>query len=185
MPSTNDRLAVTTDVDPAIVQAVVRQGLVVGVLVLVGGLVRVLPGAGREIPGTGLSVGALMTTGVAAAVLATIVLSTAAVGTLVRACVVGPREVVDDLAGAARFGLVLLAVLVAYAGFAPSVVPQLAGDSVWAYDVAFLGFALFPVVGVARRLHRSADPVARELSRWLVGPEPGTGGAETGADGSG
>lgn len=180
MPSTEDRLAVRTDVDATTLQAVIRHGLVIGVLLVVGALVTVLPGASRELPGTAVAIESLLATAVAGAVFAAILLATPAVGALVRACVEGPPDVVDDLAGAARYGLVFVAVLVAYAGFAPTVVPLLAEGTTWMYDVAFLGFALFPVLAIGRRLYRSADPVALELARSMVetgGPDPGDGDA--------
>lgn len=176
MPSSNDRLSVTTDVDPATLHAVIRHALVVGVLLVIGGMVTVLPGSARELPGTPVTVEALLVTTVAAAVFVTILLATPALGALVRSCLDGPPDVVDDLATAARYGLVFVAVLVAYAGFAPVVLPLVDGGSAWTYDVAFLGFALFPLVAIGRRLYRSADPVARELSRALVS----TGSADRG-----
>lgn len=183
MPSTTDRLDVTTDADPAILTALIRQALVIGVFLLVAGLVGVLPGATRQIPGTGLRIAAVLTAGLTGAIVVTILLSTPAMGALVRDVVSGPPAVVEDLAGAARYGLVFVAVLVAYAGLEPVVVPLVGADSVWVYDVGFLGFALFPVVAIARRLHRCADPVSRELAESLAGSHrANTGDAEAPAD---
>lgn len=184
MPSTDERLAVTTDLDPGTLHGVIRHGLVVGVLLLIGALVTVLPGGWRELPGTGVSVEALLSTTVALAVVATLLLALPAVGALVRAAISGPPTVVDDLAGAARHGLVFAAVLVAYVGLLPTVGPLLPADALWTYDVAFLGAALFPVAAIGRRLYRSADPVSRALSESVVETwgadrgeaEPGSGG---------
>lgn len=168
MPSTRERLTVTTDVDPETLHAVIRHGLVVVVLLVIGSLVTVLPGGWRELPGTGVSVEALLTSTVALAVVATLLLALPAVGSLVRATLRGPPAAVDDLAAAARYGLVFAAVLVAYAGLLPTVVPLLPADAVWTYDVAFLGAALYPVAAIGRRLYRSADPVARTLSESVA-----------------
>lgn len=184
MPSTDRRLTVTTDVDPAILEPVLRAGLVVGVLFLVGALVALLPGASRELPGTAVTLGGLLTATVTLAVVGALVLATTAVEVLVRGIVSGPDETVGDLAGAARYGVVFVAVLVAYGGLAPAVLPLLAPGAAWMYDVAFLGFALFPLLAAGRRLYRSADGVASELARVVTQPGPGRTevGSGTGGD---
>lgn len=173
VPEDDDRLAITTDLHPETIRGVIRDGVGVGILLVVAGFVTVLPGAGRELPGTDLAIGALFAAAVSMAVVAAIVLATSSVGALVRAALCGPSDVVRDFAAAARYVLVFVAILVAYRGLAPVVVPLLTPDAVWVYDVAFLGFSLFPVLAIARRLYRNADVIATDLAEAVAGPSGG------------
>ena len=167
MPSSTDRLALSTELEPATLQPVLRNAVLAGILVGLLFLVAVLPGAGRALPGTGLTVGGLGTSTVATGIVVTILYATRPASRLVRAQLRGPSEVVDDFAGAAGFAVSFVAVLVAHWGLAPAVVPLLGPDRVWMYDAAFLGFALLPTVAIAHRLVRNADVVAEHLT-WTV-----------------
>lgn len=184
VPEFDEPLSIATDLRPAPIRGVIRDGFAVGVLLIVAGFVSVLPGAGRELPGTDLAVGALLSAAVALAVVVATLLATSSVGALVEAVLEGPPDVVGDLAAAARYALAFVAVLVAHRGLSPVVVPLLAPGSVWVYDVAFLGFALFPVAAITRRLYRNADAVAEDLAAAAVGTT-GSDGGDAVADGSG
>lgn len=176
MVSDRDTLAVTADLEVETTQAVLRDAVGIGALLLVVGMVSFLPGAGRTIPGTTLTLGAVVSTFVWVAIVAAILLATPTVGMLVSAAVEGPRDVVADLEGAARYALVFVAIVVAYDGWGAVAVPLLAPAGTWMYDVAFLGFALVPVVAIGRRLYRNADPIAAGLATALVGSAGDAGG---------
>ena len=86
---------------------------------------------------------------------------------LVRLHLVGPREVVDEIAAVVNWIVVLAAILIAHRGFAGLVVPMLDGAA-WRYDVAFLLIAS-PVVGfVVVHLYRGLDPSADHLGARLA-----------------
>jgi len=172
VPRDDERLAITIDLPTGTVRDAIRDGVGVCILLVVAAFVAALPGAGRELPGTGLAVGALLSTAVSLGIVATILVATSSVGALVEAALRGPSAVVEDFASTARYALVFVAVLVTHRGVAPIVVPLLAADAVWIYDVAFLGFALFPVLAIARRLHRNADVMATDLAIAVTGSSP-------------
>ena len=174
VPDDDERLAITTDLHTETIRDAIRDGVGVCVLLVVAAFVAVLPGAGREVPGTDLAIGALLSAAVSLGIVVSVLVATPSVGALVEAILRGPSSAVDDFAAAARHALVFVAVLVAYRGLAPVVVPLLASDGTWMYDVAFLGFALFPVVAIARRLYRNADVLATDLANAITGSSPGS-----------
>lgn len=178
MPDEPDRLSIAADVDVGALQAVLRDAFGVGVLVLVAAVVPFLPGATRTIPGVAVTIGALIASVVWLGVVIAILIAAPAVDTLVWAAVDGPAEVVHDLATAARYGLGLVAILLAHRGLAPVVVPFLVSGDAWTYDIVFLGFALVPLVAIGHRLYRDADLVARDAANALLGRDDGR--AETG-----
>lgn len=179
-----NHLRLATNRSPTALQPVLRDVVVIAVLVLVLGLASVLPGAGRPLFETGITVGDAATALVAAGIVGVVLHVAPAVGDLVRAHVRGRTDVVEDLARAAQYLVVFLAVLVAHRGLAPVVLPLLRPDATWAYDVVFLGFALFAVVAVGYRLARNADEVAHWLTDELSGSSavPSGGQSRTAGD---
>lgn len=163
MPSTP--LSFRPTVDPADLRPVARQAAVLAVLSLLVGLGALLPGADRSLPGTAVTIRAVVLALGTLAAVTVLVRAARSVARLFRAVLDGPDRVVADAGRTAGALVVFAAVLVAYRGFAGVVVPWLvAGDAAWAYDAGFLALALVPLGVVARRLRRTLDPVAEQLA---------------------
>lgn len=167
MPSTP--LTRRESIDPADLRPVVYQTAVLAILLVLVGLATLLPGANRTVPGTRVSLQALVIAlGTLAAV---VVLARAArsMATATRTVLTGPDNLVDDAGRTAGALVVFAAVIVAHRGFAGVVLPTLtAGDATWAYDVGFLGLAAVPLGVIARRLWRNLDPVADHVAATLA-----------------
>jgi hypothetical protein len=136
--------------------------LSVGALVLVLALASLLPGLDLLVPETGVTLAALVGALATLAVVGLLWYLASAFATLTRTALDGPREVVENLASVVYWLVVLVAVLVAHAGFAP-VVTELIGVE-WAYNVAFLVLALGPLAVVAARLYVTLDPAADAIA---------------------
>lgn len=138
-----------------------------GSLAFVAYLVTLLPGADRLVPATPVSfvavVGAIATVVIAALLL----LAAPRIAYLTRRSLEGPVALVDHVASAACWIVVLAAVLVAHSGLAGLVVPLPDGVA-WLYDVAFLLLALPPVAFVAIHLYQGLDPGAELLADRLA-----------------
>lgn len=139
-------------------------------LLFVGYLFTLLPGVGRLIPRTPLSV-AVLVGAIATTVVATLLVVAAPKLALVtRRSFTGPRAVVENFASIVYWFVVLAAVLVAHRGMAGALTPFF-GDAVWIYDVGFLLMGLPAVVVIAARLYVSLDPLADLLADRAVGPD--------------
>lgn len=160
--------------------------LAAGSLALVAYLVTLLPGTGRLVPATPVTfvavVGAIATVVIAALLL----LAAPRIAYLIRRSLEGPVALVDHVASAACWIVVLAAVLVAHSGIAGLALPLLDGAA-WLYDVVFLLLALPPVAFVAIHLYEGLDPGADLLADRLAEtdaeerPDAGTSQGETAA----
>lgn len=151
--------------------------LAAGSLAFVAYLVTLLPGTDRLVPATPVTfvavVGAIATTVIAALLL----LAAPRIAYLVRRSFEGPELLVEHVASAACWIVVLAAVLVAHSGLAGLALPLLDGAA-WLYDVVFLLLALPPVAFVAIHLYEGLDPGAEIIADRLTA----TGADETADD---
>lgn len=93
-------------------------------------------------------------------------------------------ETVAENAGGMVYWLVMLvAVLVAHAGFAGAIMPLLAGFA-WAYDAAFLIVSLVPLVFLVARLTVTVDPLSEIVADRIVGGESTDGSSDDSAENS-
>lgn len=159
MPSTP--LALRESLDPDALRPVVYESFMLVAMLVVLGLATLLPGAGRTLPSTTVTIRAVIEAIGTVAIVVWLAHSIPAVARFTRASLVGPDDLVTDLGHIAGGLVAFLAVLVAYRGFAGVVIPTLVGgDAVWAYDLAFLVVGLAPLMVVANRLRRNGDEVA-------------------------
>ena len=170
----NAQLTVTDELPYDRVAAIIREAVVV--LGFVGFVVlgRLLPGAGRELGRTGISVGDLVLAIGTLGIVATMLFAAPKLRRLVEASLEGPTAIVADAAAIAQYVLVFVAVVIAYRGFAPVAVPFVDNGAV--YDVAFLVFAAIPLGIVAYRFYHALDPVTAFLTTHLLGRGDATDG---------
>lgn len=139
-------------------------GAVAGVLVL--SLVTVLPGVDRLVPGTTISIAALVRGIAALAVAGVLVYTASGLAAFVATTVRG--EMTEHAASIGYWLVVLVAVLVAHWGLAP-LIAGLFGGLVWAYDAVFLLLGLGPLVVIATRLYAALDPAADLFAQTVAG----------------
>lgn len=137
-------------------------------LVLLAFLVSLLPGIDRLVPGTPVSV--LAVVGAIASTLVAAILLYAAqrLAAITRLVLDGPRELIEDVAAIVHWLVVLAAILVAHAGWAALAEPVLDGFA-WAYDVAFLLLSVPILVVLAVRLYVALDPAADVVADSVAG----------------
>lgn len=158
--------------DPRTLEPVVKLALIVGVLAFTWALLATLPGVHATLFDTGVTYGALLGGAVTLAIVAAMVALAKRVAPVVTDVVVGPSELVDDLADIATYLVLFLAVLVAHGGLAAMAVPLLAGvDLAWGYDPLFLVLALIPTILVAVRMYGNVDDVAAIVAADIAGDE--------------
>ncbi|QCC52466.1 hypothetical protein [Halapricum salinum] len=141
-------------------------GAVGGVFVL--WLFTLLPGVGRSIPGTAVSI-ALVLRAVATILAAGLLVYAAfGVATLVATSVDRSREFAGHVASIAFWLVALAAVLVTHWGLAPLAAIVFDGFA-WVYDTVFLLLALGPLVVIAARIYAAIDPAAGLFADKLAG----------------
>jgi len=160
---TGTRPARAESIEPDALEAVVRESLVVLGIASLTGLALLVPGAGRELPGTVITVADVILAGGTAAVVGSLLYAVPRVRDLVAAAIEGPPAVVADVSAVAGYLVAFAAMLVAHRGLAPAALPLV--DVVWAYDQAFFLLAAVVLVLMARRLYRSLDPIAGLVTR--------------------
>lgn len=178
-----DREHVTDRVDAETFQTVVKLLLGGAALVVMLAIVSVLPGVDRLVPETPITVGALAVAVLSVALVGALVAVARPVEELVYQATTGPHELRLMLGVIAKHLVVLAAVFVTYWGFAGVMVPFLeVTDTVWLYDVGFLGLALVPTAFIGYYLYRALDPSAEYLTDVVLGtdetaalPEPSDG----------
>lgn len=164
-----DRETVFETVEPDTLQTVVKLLLGIGALLFLLGIVSVLPGLDRVIPATPVTATALAVALVTVAIVAVLAYAAPHVETLVEQAVAENESLAPEGGNIAKYLVVLVAVLVAYRGFAGVIVPFLApSNTVWMYDVAFLVFGLVPTALIALALYRALDPAAEQLTDTLT-----------------
>jgi len=159
-------------VDRETVRSASKLVLVAAWLLVVLALATLLPGIDRLVPGAPITFVAVVGAVVTALVVALLLSVAPKLAVLVRLALDAPKAVVENLASAVYWLVVLVAVVVAHRGFAGVVVPFLDGFS-WVYDVAFLLLALPAVAFVAARLYASVDPASELLADRLTGSDAG------------
>lgn len=164
---TDDRPALSESIDPDALEAVVREVLVVAGIALLTGLALLVPGAGRELPSSAITVRDFILAVGTMAVVGSLLYSVPRVRDLVSTAIDGPATVVDDVSTVAGFLVAFVAVLVAHWGLAPLVVPLIDGAP-WMYDQMFFALAAIVLALIAHRLYRSLDPIAEAVTRELL-----------------
>ncbi|MDQ2051962.1 hypothetical protein RBH26_15905 [Natronolimnohabitans sp. A-GB9] len=164
---TDARPSIPASLDRDVVQSVSKLVLATLSLLFVLGLVTVLPGVDRLVPGTPITFVAIVSAIVTIVVVGLLLSLAPALATLVRSTLEGPESVVEDVAAVSQLFVVLVAVLVAHRGLAPAIVPILDGMT-WIYDVVFLAFALPPLAILAARLYVSLDPISELLAEKVT-----------------
>jgi len=162
---TTDSLDATGAVDRRTVKSVTKVLLAVVSLVFVVYLLTLLPGVDMLVPGSSVTVAAVVGA-IGTVVLVALFLSAAPeFASLTRMLLNAPPGVVEHLASVVYWLVVLVAVLVAHRGFAGLFAPLLGG---WLYDVVFL-LASLPVVAViAARLYCALEPSASLLAKRIA-----------------
>lgn len=80
----------------------------------------------------------------------------------------GPRDVIEALAQATKFLIVLIAIILAYDGIDSMVVPFLVPDpGRWVYDAMFLLVALVPTIVIARAIFDNLDEMTDVITEQV------------------
>ena len=158
------------DVDRTVSHETVRSvsKLALGVIAILFllGIVRLLPGIERIIPGTDLSLLALLGAAVSLALAGLLVHAAPGFATLIRGFIDASPDLGAHIASVGYWLVMLFAVLVVHRGVRPATNGVLGGVG-WRYDLVFLVVSLVPVTIIAARLHASLDPAAEEISRTV------------------
>lgn len=158
MPSTP--LALRESIEPAALRPVVYEAFMLVAMLVVLGLGTLLPGAGRTIPSSAVTIRAVIEAIGTVGIVVWLAHSIPAVARFTRASLIGPDDLIADLGRVAGALVAFLGVLVAYRGLAGVVIPTMAAhEAVWAYDAAFLMAGLVPLAVVANRLRRNREVV--------------------------
>ncbi|WP_312911169.1 hypothetical protein [Natronosalvus caseinilyticus] len=164
--------------DPRMVQRVTKLGLASAAVVVVLWVATLLPGAGWLVPGTSLTVAALLSAVATLAVVGLLLLLAPALADLVKTGLRDAPEVAERVASVTRVATVLAAVLVAHRGLAAAITPLLGGFG-WLYDVVFLLLALPLLVALAVVLYGSLEPTTDLFATKLVGSRDEQSGLES------
>ncbi|GAB3026445.1 hypothetical protein [Natronobiforma cellulositropha] len=180
MSDDNDTIAFSPALEESHIYPLVRIALIaVGGLVLLG-LVSLLPGLEVLFGGFEISVSAVLLALGTYLVAGGLLAVAGRVEALVADSLEGPQRVVEDTGAIAKYLFVFVALLVAYQGFAPALVPMVENvAAAWVYHLVFLLVTLVPVALIARRLHRSLDPVTDLITRGLLDSRTRRTGEET------
>lgn len=164
-----NQLTMTDEITPDIVQPVVREGVVIFGIIGFMALGLLLPGTGRELPGTEVAIGDVVIGLGTLGIVGSLLYAAPKLREFVVATLEGSSAIVSDAAAIVQYVVGFVAVLIAHQGFAPVLVPLI--ESAWAYDLAFLLFALIPLGVIAYRFSRSLDPLTQFLTTEIVGTE--------------
>ncbi len=159
-------LRVTDDIDPETVKPLVREGLIILGLVGVMLLGVLLPGTARELPGTAVTIGGLVTALGTLGIVVSVIVGAPMLREAIQSLLIGPSKVVRATARIGQYLVIFLAVVVAYQGFAPVLRPLLAVQ--WVYDLAFFVLALVPLGFIAYHFYHVLDPLVEFLLTFLV-----------------
>ncbi|WP_226008264.1 hypothetical protein [Natrinema salinisoli] len=141
-------------------------------LILLLVLISLLPGIDRLVPGSPITLFAVVSAVLTMATVGLLLSLAPAVATLVQSTFEGPAQVVDDIAAIMQLLVVFIAMIIAHRGLAPAIVPLL-DETAWMYDVVFLAFALPPLAILAIRVYVSLDPMAELLAERVTQSENG------------
>lgn len=145
------------EINPAAVQPIIREGIIILGMLGFTVLGLLLPGTARELPGTDVAFGDLVIGIGTLGIVASLLYAAPTLNDLVEGSLAGNSAVVADAASIVQYLVVFVAILIAHQGFAPVIFPLI--DVIWAYDLAFLLIALIPLGVVAHRFHHPLDPL--------------------------
>lgn len=163
-------IGIRETVDSDTVQSVSRRLLTAAWVVVVLALLTLVPGIDRVVPQTSVTSIAVLGAVASLAVVGLLLYAAPKVAALVRMALHGPRRVVENIASAAYWLVVLGGVLVAHRGLAGVVVPLLGGRA-WLHDTGFLLLAVPVVAVVGTRLYASLGPGSRLLAETVTANE--------------
>lgn len=165
--SNDSQLTMTDEIIPDVAEPVVRETIVI--LGLIGFIVLglFLPGTGRDLPGTDVTIGGLVIGIGTLGIVASLLHAAPKLRELVVASLEGPSAIVSDTAAIVQYAAVFGAVLIAHHGFAPVLVPLI--DVSWAYDLAFFLLALVPFGFIAHLFYRSLEPLSQLMTSEILG----------------
>jgi len=131
-------------------------------------IVTNLPGLGTDIPGAPISF-ATVAAGLITLVMVGIIANFGReIEPRINQVLSGPATVVRDLSQAIKHIIFLVALVLAYGGLSPVVVPFLFPDpGPWVYDVVFLLIALGPTLIIAQRMYTNLEDLTDVLTRQV------------------
>ncbi|MFO8114927.1 MAG: hypothetical protein R6U01_06120 [Halorubrum sp.] len=174
---TDTESTATDAFDRESVRSASRVAIAALALVGVSYLFTLLPGVGRLVPLTPVTLAAVASAVVTVAVVALLLYAAPKVAALTRAALhrtdaAAHVERIAENGGAMAYWLVVLAsLLVAHRGLAGAIVPLLDGFA-WAYDAAFLTASFVPLVFVVARLTVTVDPLSELVADRVSAGEP-------------
>lgn len=137
-------------------------------LALLAGLVSFLPGIDRLVPGTPVSVLAVVGAVAGVAIAGVLLYAARRLAAVTRLALSGPKPLVEDVAAIVHWLVVLAAVLVAHAGLA-AIAEAILDDLLWVYDLSFLLLSVPILVVLAVRLYDALDPAADAVAETVAG----------------
>lgn len=155
-------------IDHDAVRSVSKIVLIAIWIVFVLYLLTLLPGVDRIIPQTAITFEALISAIGTVVLVGLLVFLAPRAANLIRVSSDGPTRVIENLASATYWFVLLVAVLVAHRGFAGVILPYVGGFD-WVYDLLFLLVALPAVIFMGARLYASLGPSSELLADKLVG----------------
>lgn len=156
----------TDDIDPETVKPLIREGLIISGLLGVMLLGVLLPGTARELPGTAVTIGGLVTALGTLGIVVSVFVGAPTLREAIQSLLDGPDAVVRAAGRIGQYLGVFLGVVLAYQGFAPVLRPLLAIQ--WVYDLAFLLLAFLPLGLIAFHFYRVLDPLVEFILTALV-----------------
>lgn len=156
-------------IDDNRLHSLVKLLLIAAGLVGLWWMVTNLPGLDALVTIRGVSLGTVLGAFVTLAVVGVLVFVASATETALRSVLGGPTDLVADVAAAAKHLLLFVAVLTAYDGLAPAVMPTLApADLAWTYHLLFLVLALVPLATVVLAVYGNVDDIAERITDRLA-----------------
>lgn len=165
------------------VRSVSKLLLAAGAIAFLLWIASLLPGMDRLVPMTSMSLATLLRVVVTVVIVGLLVDLAPGLAALTTLLLSGPRAVVEGVASAVHWLVILAGILVAHRGLEPAFVAMLDGGT-WLYDLVFLVLALPPLAIVAARLYVSIDPTADLVADRLAGASPAGADSRDELDGS-
>jgi len=157
-------------IDQRTVHHVMKLALATLAVLVVLAFASMLPGGSWLVPGTSVSVVAVISAVATLAVVGLLLVLAPALATLTRSAVTDDPTVASKAGTVVRIATVLIAVLIAHRGLEAAVTPLLGGIA-WLYDVAFLLLSVPLLLALAIVLYTSLEPTADLWTTSLVGTD--------------
>ena len=155
------------DIDERTVQQATKLLLAAAAVIVVLTFASWLPGASWLIPGTPVTIGALITAVATLAVVGLLLVLAQPLATLAQSLLAESPEVASKAGAGTRITTVLVAVLIAHRGLEGAITPLL-GDVAWTYDVVFLLLSVPLLAALAIVLYTSLEPTSDLFTRKLL-----------------